>query len=184
MKKWLPIDAPGWMSMPGRAVGVLAHDARHDRLALLVEHVRDAIGRDREERGERRHDLAVAARRRVLLEGGLHVRGDVVPDLRQPLENAHGLLAADQRRDDAVHHAQIALELRGGAVVGHERAERAERVLHAPRVGEHLAAGLAHGIALLTQLAQGIGDEGDSVRHAASSGLRSEAEHSPELALD
>ena len=80
----------------GPRVRPLGHNARDERDVTLVELVRDALHRDRLHERIRHDDLLSAQRRRVAVEGRVHVRLQHVADIWQATKQADGGLVGDR----------------------------------------------------------------------------------------
>ena len=83
-----------------QAVGVLCHDARNQRHAEQKQLVRNTRCQDREKPGIGADDFVLVVRRGVAVIRRLDIRFDVLPDLRDPVEERKGdfLGRPDDRR--------------------------------------------------------------------------------------
>lgn len=85
----------------GRAVGVLAHDARDERNFALVELVRHAVDEDRVQAGVGEDDLLLAAGGGVAVEVCGHVLHEHGLDLRQAAQEPGSHTALVRSRSSA-----------------------------------------------------------------------------------
>ena len=150
----------------GRAVGVLAHDARDERNLALIELVRHAVDEDRVQAGVGEDDLLLAAGGGVAVEVCGHVFHEHRLDLRQAAQEAvaHGAralaqlaLVLDRVGKRQVHLlAQVGVDLaeqelrkRLGRDVRHRAAREIRREEHLLQVLDDLDDDLAVGHAQL-----------------------------------
>jgi hypothetical protein len=81
---------PGVDVDAGLTMGVLGDDAGQQRDVQVVQRVRDPVARDRLDPGVAEDRLVRGSRGGIALVGGLDVRAEPIPDLRQRLEEREG----------------------------------------------------------------------------------------------
>ena len=119
MKKWRPMVAPGWMSMPVRVWAYSVTYARHHRQAAHEQFVGDAVGADRLDGGVAQENFLHVARRGVALVGRAQILGEHFAQRQKRLEKIqHQLVGAPLALSAVARLAALARALAEEHVAG------------------------------------------------------------------